>query len=118
AEAALGPVEDQLRAFAAELAGASASSRVVVDADPASAILEAIDREAADTVVVGNLGMSGRKEFLLGNIPNRVSHNARCTVIIVNSGPQGRVAGDPVSTRRSEPGERRPREGELLARTF
>ena len=36
-------------------------------------------------LVVGNVGMSGRKEFLLGNVPNRVSHNARCTVVIVNS---------------------------------
>src|SRR5262249_54796272 len=38
-----------------------------------------------DAVVVGNLGMSGRKQFLLSNIPNRISHNARCTVIIVNT---------------------------------
>jgi hypothetical protein len=29
--------------------------------------------------------MAGRREFLLGNIPNRISHNARCTVIIVNT---------------------------------
>jgi predicted unusual protein kinase regulating ubiquinone biosynthesis (AarF/ABC1/UbiB family) len=29
--------------------------------------------------------MGGRKEFLLGNIPNRVSHAARCTVVIVNT---------------------------------
>ena len=36
-------------------------------------------------LVVGNLGMSGRREFLLGNVPNRVSHNARCTVVIVNT---------------------------------
>ena len=28
---------------------------------------------------------SGRREFLLGNVPNRVSHNARCTVVIVNT---------------------------------
>jgi len=26
--------------------------------------------------VVGNVGMAGRKEFLLGNVPNRISHNA------------------------------------------
>ena len=36
-------------------------------------------------LVVGNVGMSGRSEFLLGNVPNRVSHNARCTVVIVNT---------------------------------
>jgi nucleotide-binding universal stress UspA family protein len=29
--------------------------------------------------------MSGRKEFLLENVPNRVSHQARCTVVIVKT---------------------------------
>jgi len=29
--------------------------------------------------------MGGRKEFLLGNVPNRISHSARCTVVIVNT---------------------------------
>ena len=38
-----------------------------------------------DVLIVGNAGMAGRKEFLLGNVPNRISHNARCTVIIVNT---------------------------------
>ena len=38
-----------------------------------------------DIVVVGNVGMSGRKEFLLGNVPNRVSHTTRRTVVIVNT---------------------------------
>ena len=42
-------------------------------------------RPTIDVLVVGNAGMAGRKEFLLGNVPNRISHNARCTVIIVNT---------------------------------
>jgi nucleotide-binding universal stress UspA family protein len=29
--------------------------------------------------------MQGRKEFLLGNVPNRVSHNAPCTIVIVDT---------------------------------
>jgi nucleotide-binding universal stress UspA family protein len=29
--------------------------------------------------------MSGRKEFLLRNVPNRISHNAPCTVVIVQT---------------------------------
>ena len=29
--------------------------------------------------------MSGRKEFLLRNVPNRVSHNVPCTVVIVQT---------------------------------
>ena len=57
----------------------------MVDPDPARAIVQAADEEAADVVVVGNVGMSGNKKFLLGNVPNRVSHNARCTVLIVNT---------------------------------
>jgi ubiquinone biosynthesis protein len=41
--------------------------------------------EGIDVIVVGSVGMSGRKEFLLENVPNRVSHNAHCTVVIVQT---------------------------------
>jgi nucleotide-binding universal stress UspA family protein len=74
-----------LEMYAQEVAGDRGRARVVVDEDPSAAIVETADEEGADVVVVGNAGMSGRKEFLLGNVPNRVSHNARCTVVIVNS---------------------------------
>ncbi|HXH22284.1 MAG TPA: AarF/UbiB family protein, partial [Dehalococcoidia bacterium] len=74
-----------LTRFARELGGVRGRARVIVDDDPSTGILRAIEEEDADVVVVGNVGMSGRKEFLLGNVPNRVSHNARCTVIIVNT---------------------------------
>ena len=74
-----------LELYAQQLAGERGRARVMVDDDPSAAIVEAADEERADVVVVGNAGMSGRKEFLLGNVPNRVSHNARCTVVIVNS---------------------------------
>ena len=64
--------------------------RVDTDVDPAASIIAAAEAEDVDVIVVGNVGMSGRREFLLGNIPNRVSHNARCTVIIVDtSQPEG-----------------------------
>jgi nucleotide-binding universal stress UspA family protein len=36
-------------------------------------------------VVVGSVGMRGRRQFLLGNVPNRVSHAAGCTVVIVDT---------------------------------
>jgi len=74
-----------LQRFAKEVAGDKGRGKIVVDTDPAQAILRAIDEEKIDAVVVGNVGMSGRKQFLLANIPNRVSHNARCIVIIVNT---------------------------------
>ena len=70
---------------AEEVTGAGTRTRVVAGEDPAALIVEAAEAEKADVLVVGNIGMSGRKEFLLGNVPNRVSHSARCTVVIVNT---------------------------------
>jgi predicted unusual protein kinase regulating ubiquinone biosynthesis (AarF/ABC1/UbiB family) len=68
-----------------QLAGERGHAVVVVDDDPAMAIVHAAEDAGIDVLVVGNAGMAGRKEFLLGNVPNRISHNARCTVIIVNT---------------------------------
>jgi len=76
--------EDLVR-HARELAGDRGYGSVVVGEDPAKAIIDAAEAEDVDVVVVGNVGMSGRKEFLLGNVPNRVSHGTRRTVVIVNT---------------------------------
>jgi predicted unusual protein kinase regulating ubiquinone biosynthesis (AarF/ABC1/UbiB family)/nucleotide-binding universal stress UspA family protein len=76
---------DDLQRYAADLAGDRGRAHVVIDDDPAMAIVHAAEDHAVDVLVVGNAGMAGRKEFLLGNVPNRISHNARCTVIIVNT---------------------------------
>jgi ubiquinone biosynthesis protein len=84
-EGVLGEAGRELAERARELAGERGRSAVVVGEDPAEAIVEAAKREAADVVVVGSVGMSGRKEFLLHNVPNRVSHNAPCTVVIVQT---------------------------------
>jgi ubiquinone biosynthesis protein len=82
----------ELVEYAHRLAKQRGHGLVVVDSDPASAIVRAAEREAIDVLVIGNLGMAGRKEFLLGNVPNRISHNARCTVIIVNTSITGDLA--------------------------
>ena len=84
---------EELKQRAEELAGERGSARVVIDEDPAMAIVRAAADERADVLIVGNAGMSGRKEFLLGNVPNRISHNATCTVIIVNTVGDGRGDG-------------------------
>jgi ubiquinone biosynthesis protein len=78
--------ERELAAYAVELAGSRGVAKVVVDDDPAGALLEMARQEHVDTLVVGNSGMRGRKQFLLGNVPNRISHNAVCNVVIVNTG--------------------------------
>jgi nucleotide-binding universal stress UspA family protein len=77
-------VEDLVR-HARDLAGERGFGTVVVGEDPGKAIIDAAETENVDIVVVGNVGMSGRKEFLLGNVPNRVSHGTRRTVVIVNT---------------------------------
>ncbi|MBV9454759.1 MAG: universal stress protein, partial [Rubrobacter sp.] len=93
-ENTLGLAHEKLMRFAEELAGPRGRARAVVANDPTQAILDAIEEEQVDVVVVGNVGMSGRKQFLLGNIPNRISHNARCSVVIVNTAhPDGKEDG-------------------------
>ena len=76
---------EELEQFVDELAAARGRARVACGEDPATVICEVGEQEDVDVIVVGNIGMSGRKEFLLGNVPNRVSHNTRRTVVIVNS---------------------------------
>jgi predicted unusual protein kinase regulating ubiquinone biosynthesis (AarF/ABC1/UbiB family)/nucleotide-binding universal stress UspA family protein len=76
---------DDLQHYTSQLAGDRGFAHVVIDDDPAMAIVRSSEDQAIDVLIVGNAGMSGRKEFLLGNVPNRISHNARCTVIIVNT---------------------------------
>ena len=75
----------ELTDFVRQLVGERGHAFVVMDDDPALAIVRAAEQETIDVLVVGNYGMAGRKEFLLGNVPNRISHNSRCTVIIVNT---------------------------------
>jgi ubiquinone biosynthesis protein len=79
---------DDLEAYARELAGDRGRGVVVMGDDIAKAVVEASETQDVDVVVVGNVGMSGRKEFLLGNVPNRVSHGSRRTVVIVNTAQQ------------------------------
>ena len=53
--------------------------------DPADAILDVAEEREADLVVVGNKGMTGAKRFLLGSVPNKVSHHAPCSVLIIRT---------------------------------
>ena len=54
--------------------------------DPADALLDVAEERDADLIVVGHKGMTGAKRFLLGSVPNRVSHHAPCSVLIIRSG--------------------------------
>jgi nucleotide-binding universal stress UspA family protein len=51
--------------------------------DPAEALIEVADTVGATMIVVGSKGMHGARRLALGNVPNKVSHQARCNVLIV-----------------------------------
>jgi nucleotide-binding universal stress UspA family protein len=85
----LGPREDVnlvLDAAAAEARAAGVEVRThPVQDDPADAILNVAEEIKADLIVVGNKGMTGARRYLLGSVPNNVSHHAPCSVIIVRT---------------------------------
>jgi nucleotide-binding universal stress UspA family protein len=53
--------------------------------DPADAILDVAEETSAGLVIVGNKGMTGAKRFLLGSVPDKISHHAPCSVLIVRT---------------------------------
>ena len=55
------------------------------EGDPADAILDVAEEIEADLIIVGNKGMTGAKRFLLGSVPNKVSHHAPCSVMIIQT---------------------------------
>jgi nucleotide-binding universal stress UspA family protein len=55
------------------------------EGDPADAILDVAEETDADVIIVGNKGMTGAKRFLLGSVPNKISHHAPCSVMIIRT---------------------------------
>lgn len=53
--------------------------------DPADALIRVADDVGADLIVVGSRGMTSASRFLLGSVPNKVSHHAPCDLIIVRT---------------------------------
>lgn len=91
-------VAADLAQLAMQCAGPSGGARVLVDDDPARAIVRVAVEDKADLVVVGSAGMAGRKEFLLGNVPNRVSHLCSTSVVIVKTGPDNTTTPEDASS--------------------
>jgi nucleotide-binding universal stress UspA family protein len=58
---------------------------VVREGSPVDALIDVASEENADVIVVGNRGMAGAKRFVLGSVPNAVSHHAPCHVLIVHT---------------------------------
>jgi nucleotide-binding universal stress UspA family protein len=53
--------------------------------DPAEMLIEAAEDTGGDLIVVGSKGMASATRFVLGSVPNKVSHHAPCDVIIVHT---------------------------------
>jgi nucleotide-binding universal stress UspA family protein len=64
------------------LAGLEVTSHAIRK-DPADALLHVADEVGASMIIVGSKGMHGARRLALGNVPNKVSHHARCNVLIV-----------------------------------
>jgi nucleotide-binding universal stress UspA family protein len=79
-------VEATLREASEELEGAGVKVETFArEGDAADAILDVAEEQRADLIVVGNKGMTGAKRFLLGSVPNKVSHHAPCSVLIIRT---------------------------------
>ena len=85
----INPREDvlaTLEAAAAEVRAAGVEVEVFArQGDPADAILDVAEERGSALIVVGNKGTSGAKRFLLGSVPNKVSHHAPCSVLIIRT---------------------------------
>lgn len=85
----IGPREDVNLVLDAAAAAAKGEGLDVqthpVEGDPAEGILNVAEETEGDLIVVGNKGMTGARRFLLGSVPNNVSHHAPCAVMIVRT---------------------------------
>jgi nucleotide-binding universal stress UspA family protein len=86
---AVGPRED-VNVVLEAAAGPAAEAGVEVntharEGDPADAILDVAEEVTASVIVVGNKGMTGARRFLLGSVPNKISHHAPCSVYIART---------------------------------
>jgi nucleotide-binding universal stress UspA family protein len=87
---AVNPREDVLAlldsaAQTARDAGVEEVETVARVGDAADAILDVAEEQRSDLIVVGNKGMTGATRFLLGSVPNKISHHAPCSVLIVRT---------------------------------
>jgi nucleotide-binding universal stress UspA family protein len=79
-------VDATLKEAAEEVAGAGVKVETFArEGDAADAILDVAEEQRADLIVVGNEGMTGAKRFLLGSVPNKVSHHAPSSVLIIRT---------------------------------
>jgi nucleotide-binding universal stress UspA family protein len=66
--------------------GSSDRRRAVLEGDPRSALLDAVEHEDADLVVVGSRGLGPISRLLLGSVASALAHHSPVPVAVVPSG--------------------------------
>jgi nucleotide-binding universal stress UspA family protein/nitrite reductase/ring-hydroxylating ferredoxin subunit len=72
-------------------AGVGAWSEVV-EGEPAAALVEFAEHINAELIVIGDVGMGAGRRLRPGGVPDRISHSAPCSVLIVRTGNHAREA--------------------------
>jgi nucleotide-binding universal stress UspA family protein len=70
----------------AQTAGVTSIETFARVGDAADAIIDVAEEQKCDLIMIGNKGMTGATRFLLGSVPNKISHHAPCSVFIVRTG--------------------------------
>lgn len=79
---------DDLLAAAKQRASDAGASRVethAVEGSATEALLDLAEESGATLIVVGSVGLTGAKRFLLGSVPSRVVHHASVDVLVVRT---------------------------------
>lgn len=71
------PLEELGREYGAET--------LAVRGHPAEVLISEVERLGGDLLVTGSVGMAGARRFMLGNVPNKVSHHVTKDLLIVKT---------------------------------
>jgi len=78
-------VEGMLQELADEIRQAGVEAETIAyPGNAAQSLLDVAEGQGCDLIVVGNRGMQGARR-VLGSVPNKVSHQADCSVLIVRT---------------------------------
>lgn len=67
----------------AETSGVERVETRVLEGDPADAILQCAQEEAADMIIIGSHGVGDLKSLLLGSVSHKVVENSTCPCLVV-----------------------------------
>ena len=77
-----------------ELATSYGAKAQVTSGSPADVLVSEAEKIGADLLVVGSVGMSGARRFLLGSVPNKVSHHVGTDLLIVKTDTASASGGE------------------------